>query len=173
MIEVIIESKTCGNQRAIFDDESYKLYKSRSWFLQKSRNTYYLICNLKRGEKGTKIFHRKFLGLTGPKDLVDHINGNGLDNRSINLRVCTQAENSRNACKRKDATTSKFIGVTEIKTSRNGKPYMVRVKCDGVSNYIGCYSTEIEAAIAYNEAAKNLHKEFARLNEIPEDKECK
>jgi hypothetical protein len=91
---------------------------------------------------------------------VDHINGNGLDNRRANLRLCTLVENNRNTQKRRGCV-SEFKGVT-YRPSRN-KPWLAKV-CVGKTSYSRSLATELEAALAYDEMAKKHFGEFAKLN---------
>ena len=85
--------------------------------------------------------------------------GNPLDNRRANLRFCTRSQNNMN--RRPSMKTSKYKGVYFRKDT--GK-WRAEIKADGCRSNIGCYGTEESAAIAYNEAAKSLHGEYARLN---------
>ena len=89
---------------------------------------------------------------------VDHRNGNGLHNWRRNLRVCTNAENSRNRKLNKN-NTSGYKGVTP----ERGK-YRARIKVNYESINLGFFDTEIEAAKAYNRAAIHYHGDYARLN---------
>lgn len=93
---------------------------------------------------------------------IDHINGNPLDNRPANLRVCTQAENTFNRGKNKKGS-SKYKGVGWHKKA--GK-WAAQIQANGIKHHLGVFETEAEAAIAYNQAATQLHGCFARLNEV-------
>jgi len=94
---------------------------------------------------------------------VDHINGNGLDNRKCNLRLATSSQNKRNQRKQRRKTSSKYKGVYWHKRD---KVWVVRIQAEGKEKYIGSYKTEQEAALAYNEAALKYHGEYAKLNEV-------
>ena len=102
----------------------------------------------------TIMAHRITKGMT-----VDHINGDVLDNRKYNLRVCSQNENSLNRNPKKDGR--KFKGV---RRSCNSPNYVARIAFRGVEYHLGTFATPEEAARAYNDAARRLHGEFARLN---------
>jgi len=107
------------------------------------------------------LLHRVILDVVDRSLVVDHINGNGLDNRRENLRVCTQKENCRNRRKHK-VGTSKYKGVS----MRTNGMYRSRIRKDGKLYHLGDFSTEQEAAEAYNEMADYLFGEFSRENKI-------
>lgn len=95
--------------------------------------------------------------------VVDHINGNPLDNRRENLRVCLIKENVRNSPGR--GGLSRFKGVSWNKQA--GK-WQVAIRANGQRIYLGIYEDELEAASVYNEAAKKYFGEFAYLNVLDE-----
>jgi len=103
-----------------------------------------------------------------PKGMVvDHINGNGLDDRRDNLRICTRRQNAWNHGRRKqENASSEFIGV--YRDPRNPDKCYVRVTRDGQATNLGPFDDEIEAAQARDQKARELHGEFAYLN-FPED----
>lgn len=108
--------------------------------------------------------HRLIMNIVDNKELVvDHINGDPLDNRRANLRTCTHAENLCNQKKSKN-NTSGFKGVYITKT-KEGKPrFSVMISKNKRLKYLGVYDGLIEAALAYDKAARELHGEFAQLN---------
>lgn len=94
---------------------------------------------------------------------VDHINGDKLDNRRENLRAVTKSQNNMNQSQQKKQKHSKYKGVSWDK-SRN--KWMAYCKKDGKMNYLGRFTDENEAALAYNNKASELFGEFAKLNEV-------
>lgn len=92
----------------------------------------------------------------------DHIDGSGLNNRRNNLRPATHQQNMWN---RKSVTgsSSKYKGVDWYAASGSWRAY---IKIDGKQKHLGCYRNEDDAARAYNEAAKELHNQFAKLNPV-------
>ena len=106
--------------------------------------------------------HRLIIG-AGPTDVADHVNGNGLDNRRINLRMATRSQNSANRAGdvRKAGTTSVYKGVSWNKTKQKWVAY---IHVNGKTRSIGYFVDELDAAIAYDKAASATWGEFARLN---------
>lgn len=93
---------------------------------------------------------------------VDHINGDKLDNRKENLRICTLAQNKLNT-PRRSHNKAAYKGIEYM--PRLNK-YRARIRLDGKRYSLGCFVTPEEAAIAYNTKAKELFGEFAYLNEV-------
>ncbi len=106
--------------------------------------------------------HRYVLNYTGEL-VVDHINGNKLDNRVENLRVVTNGMNVHNRPKKKGCA-SKYIGV---KKSPKGRfPWDVEIRCQGKMQYLGNFYTEEQAAEVYNKKVIELYGSNCRLNII-------
>jgi hypothetical protein len=103
----------------------------------------------------TVLLHRFILGIDGP-EIVDHINGDGLDNRRCNLRIATAQQNATN---RSPKGSSKLNGVRRV-----GYRHLASIAPNGVEIYLGLYDTAQEAAAVYNAAALIAYGEFARLN---------
>lgn len=107
------------------------------------------------------LLHRLVMG--SPIDMqVDHKDGNRLDNRRINLRLCTKLQNARN--RRKSWTSSsRFKGVMKY---RNG--WRAYIHVNNVDICLGVHRDEVIAAMAYNAAAIHHYGEFAAINQISE-----
>lgn len=158
MKEIILRS---SNKVILVDDEDYAFLNKFIWKVIKKGVSYDHAYSTHYG----KIVrpHRLILNLTDPKVIVDHINGNTLDNRRVNLRICSFKENSRNIPKRKGNCSSKYKGVTWNKAK---KAWSARITTDFGRIHLGYFSEETAAANAYNSAAKEHHKEFANFTEI-------
>ena len=95
---------------------------------------------------------------------TDHINGDKLNNRRCNLRSCTRQQNQFN--KGFSANTgSKHKGVYLLICHKKYQYWIARININGERKHLGCFKMELDAALAYNEAAIKYYGEFARLNE--------
>lgn len=145
------------NKIAIIDERDYKKVSSHKWCWMKSKyNDGYAMRN---GGGYVQLMHRFIMGES--HKYIDHINGDTLDNRRKNLRVVTNAQNSMNSRPRGN---KKYKGVSYI--GRGNKRWRAYICIDGKQKCLQTYFTEIEAAQAYNMAAKKYFGEYARLNKI-------
>ena len=106
------------------------------------------------------MMHRQILQPPGHL-FVDHINHNGLDNRKTNLRLATCAQNTYNRINLRKSKSSKYKGVSWKKQKMK---WVVNVRYNCRNKFIGYFKDEIQAAKAYDKAAKKYHGEFASLN---------
>jgi hypothetical protein len=144
--------------QVLFDAEDAELITPHRWARAKSsRYTEYALTTIRTRSPNTISMHRLLLQ-PGPGFVVDHINGNGLDNRRVNLRICTHAQNMCNRRKTASAS-SKWVGVNRIK--RTGK-WQAKVG----KQYLGVFENELDAARAYNAKAIEVFGDFVRLNEV-------
>lgn len=151
----------------IFDEITYELFKKRNWYVENSRGLLYLRWHGITGGRGGKQFrlhfHREALNLKNPKLVVDHINGNSLDNRLCNLRICTQKENMKNQKYRNTPNrTSNYLGVYYNKVNNNWRSSFY---CGRKRFEVGSFKTELEAAKAYNVAVRKIKGPTVRINE--------
>lgn len=156
-----LSGKRSAGLFVILDDEDFKDLKDRN--IQARHKGDGRICP-SIWDNGYYKYLSRFLMKPPPHMVVDHINGDPLDNRRCNLRICTQRENNFNRRKRLTAS-SKFKGVTFHKKSRK---WQAQIKMDGDLIYLGVFAEERDAAMAYNAAAKEFHGQFAMLNEVNE-----
>lgn len=146
------------NKKALVDDEDFEDLNAFKW-------TY---CNgyAARKKPGNKNFflHTSVMKCPLGKK-VDHINGDALDNRKCNLRICTQAQNLRNQ-KLSKGNTSGYKGVSFMKSGRRQKRWVVKIVLDYKQKHVGYFATKEEGARAYNKAATKLFGEYANLNKV-------
>lgn len=157
------EIKLTQGRVALVDDEDFELVNSRPWFATKrsEKHCWYAIANFYT-DKGrrSKAMHW-FIMNPPPGFVVDHIDGNGLNNQRSNLRICPQARNVMNACKHR-ASVSRFKGVTPDR-KRQGW-WRAQIQVDKKKLHLGYCPTEEDAATLYNFAAYEHFGEFARMN---------
>lgn len=145
---------------AYVDDLDFENLNQYSWYGQAAKNTVYAVRVIgKFPFQRTTLMHREIMGF--PKNMeIDHINGNGLDNRRSNLRICTTAQNQRNSKKRAD-NTSGYKGVVFYKPYNK---WMAHIRMNGKKKTIGYFDTAEQAARAYDKAAREMFGEFAKTN---------
>jgi len=140
---------------AIVDKEDYEELSRYKWHASSRVESCYAY---RRKGKRSLSMHREIMG--EPKGMVvDHIDGNGLNNRRRNLRVCTSSQNHQN--RRRTRGRSRYKGVCWEK--RRNK-WRAEIMLEGRHIDIGCFADEVEAARAYDKKAKELFGEFAYLN---------
>ena len=153
---------------AVVDDVDFELVNRFTWWAHVySRGYTYArhTCNLGklsgRQVNGTISMHRLLMRpLIGME--VDHIDHDGLNNRRANLRLCTRSQNAMNRVSRRNSL-SKYKGVTRF--TPKGK-WIAYITVHGQQINLGGFKDEREAAIEYNKAAIQYHKEYAHLNDV-------
>jgi len=147
----------------IVDDSDFEHLNSVGWFALESGGATYAVRhvpkkNTKTGKTLTRM-HRVIMGEPLNK-CIDHINGNALDNRWNNLRICSHSQNIRNQ-KPQIGKTSKYKGVfLDKRTNKWG----VKIKVNMKKIHLGQFCNELEAAKVYDKAARKYFGEFARTN---------
>lgn len=129
--------------------------------MKQGRSFYATRCiSVGKGKQKSIPMHRAIMKM--PEGMFcDHINHNGLDNRKINLRAATRAQNCWNKRKQLGKYSSTYKGVNR---SCVNKKWVSRIEVKGRKIYLGAFEDEIDAARAYDRAAKEYHGEFAVLN---------
>ncbi len=150
---------------ALVDDEDFEWLSEFKWYCssctQSGVTRFYAARNMKiYGKPRTRSMHRIMIGV--PNLQVDHKDGNGLNNQRENLRLCTQSQNLANQVNHKHGG---FKGVHFMKSFNKWHAYINKERR---RFNLGYFDYAVDAAISYNEKAKELFGEFANLNIIPE-----
>lgn len=149
--------KLTQNKETMVDDGDFEWLSKYDWrYNYGSYGGEYAVTAI--NQKTVRI-HRLIMNAQAGQEM-DHINGNGLDNRRENLRFCSRTENNRNRGRQKLAASG-YKGVSKRKNR-----WKAWITLDSKQIHIGMYSMKEEAARAYNKAAKEYHGEFARFNNV-------
>lgn len=154
-IELFKVITTSKNEEILVDKECYLDLNKYSWSIKPDGYA----CAKISGK--TYLMHRYLLNAKNG-EIIDHINGNKLDNKKLNLRYSNPLNNAHNKTKLEN-TTSKYIGVHFYK---NRNKYVSTLTKAGKKYHLGYFETEKEAAKAYNTKAIELYGEFANLNDL-------
>jgi len=167
-VRIPLHSRKYPGLYAIVDEEDAELVSQFRWRPYKSRyghDLFYAFTNRRMDTRLTDnmLMHRLVMGLSKHDPDVDHVDGDGLNNSKSNLRTCTVSQNQANRHTLRADKSSVFRGVTWHKQISK---WQAQVKVNGRSLYLGCFESEVDAAIAYNKAALQHFGEFARLNDV-------
>lgn len=158
---VIISGKEC-----IIDDSDLQIINGKRWIVTSCNGKQYVRFNYSDTIDGKRkqihlYLHRHLL--SAPKGMeVDHINGNTLDNRRSNLRVCTHRENIRN----KKTPSHNKSGYKGVSYSARYKKYMVCIKMNGKTLHLGGFADPKEGYEVYKAKALELFGEYANFGSV-------
>lgn len=144
------------------DDEDFEWLSQFFWsaVVSVSANGLKRYVYAARFGKPKKRMHREIMGISDSR-LVDHWDGDGLNNQRYNLRTATRGQNMQNSDKKVQVgLTSRYKGVNLDHTGL----FLVHIQYGGKLHRVGAFRDEVDAATAYNIAAVNHFGEFARLN---------
>lgn len=144
---------------ALVDDSDFEWLNQWTWTALMYKNVW----RARRSERRKTIYmHRVILGLTDKNIFCDHKDHNGLNNQRDNLRVATSSDNNSNITSRA-GSSSKYLGVHFFKRDQK---WCAHIEKAGKKKNLGYFDKEEDAALAYNNAAIEVHGEFANLNKI-------
>jgi hypothetical protein len=146
---------------AMIDDDDYDLLNTHHWYTSISKThhktNYYACC---MHEYKYMSMHQFIIGKAPKGYIVDHKDGNGLNNRRDNLRYVTKSQNAQNMTTKKTGS-SKYKGVAYSKFAKKFQAHYMK---DYKHYHLGYFNNEIDAAIAYDSAVRIAFGEFARTN---------
>ena len=165
--KIEIDGEVCrifakGDHCILFDLQDIETLSKCCWSIDKRKTNTYAITN----SLGKSVRMHRLLIDCGHKvsSVVDHINGNGLDNRRCNLRVVDASTNCLNQFSIQGE--SKYRGVCRSKSKLN--PWRAHVCVRGSRVYLGSFATEESAAAAYNAAVRSLVHDSVNENKVPD-----
>lgn len=143
---------------AIVDDEDYQRFGHLRWGAQVARLNPLLVYATRKVKHSILCcLHREIMGAK-PGVMVDHRDGDGLNNRRRNLRFCTNSQNLQN--QRLNArNTSGFKGV-----SKGNRKWRAQIRFSGKTIFLGAFKYRIDAARCYDKWARRYFGEFAMTN---------
>lgn len=144
---------------ALVDDEDFDLVSRYKWHVLKRKNGR---CYAGTQSLKTRLYmHRLILNLDDKNIQVDHKDNNGLNNQRHNMRECIKSQNMHNVGNKYGSSIYKGVYF-----NNKSKKWRSQIKCNNIKINLGSFANEVEAAIAYNNKAVELHGDFARLNII-------
>ena len=150
---------------AIVDDEMFEFLNQWKWFASNKNGKFYVVRNITVSKnKQNSIFMHRFIMKPEKGFVIDHLDGNGLNNQKNNLRICTFGQNGMNRGSQSNNKCG-FKGVHFFKNTTN-KNWIAKICYNRKIIHLGTFIDPIEAARAYNDAALKYHGEFAKLNKI-------
>lgn len=152
------------------DDDDYEHLMQYKWSISKPghRRTTYAMANLRDsdGSYYPERMHRLIMKAgksTGV--IVDHINGDGLDNRKENLRIVTSSQNATNV----EMTRGNTSGYKGVSYRKERNKWKTEIRKDYKTVFSSMSSCLHLAGLKYNQEAMRIHGEYVWLNEV---KEC-
>jgi hypothetical protein len=148
---------------AVVSDEDYERVSAHKWCATETKSNVYGIrkVHTSEGRTTSQLLHRFIMGVTDPEIEVDHEDHFGLNCQRHNLRVATRTQNNGNM--RKTHGTSQYKGVSWDSGRKLWRAWL--------GKHLGRFTDEIDAALAYDSAARETFGEFALCN-FPAAKPC-
>ncbi len=151
---ITVSLKRVESVASLVDDEDFAKFSRLAWHVSSNG---YVVSSQPASNPRTVFLHRAILDAK-PGQIVDHRDGDPLNNQKNNLRFCTHIQNCQNSRVPSNSTS----GIKGVVWHKRSKKWVVRIRNCGKRIHVGSYVSKDNAAKAYMEAAKRLHGEFAR-----------
>lgn len=156
----MVTLKTTNGYEFIVDDDWAEDVAEVKWYCDK-KTRYIYARNFDLDKRRSKQYLHRIISGALISEVVDHADGNPLNNCRSNLRICTKKENCKNMSKHVD-NTSGYKGVYKS----HGTRWYAKIRSNGKTINLGYFSNREDAALAYNAGAIKYHGEFAKLNHL-------
>ena len=147
----------------VIDDADWTLVAPYKWHAAELATGRFYASTQESKSNSTIRMHR-LIARARPGDIVDHVDGDPLNNVRSNLRTCGRSGNNQNSCKRSRPCSSQFKGVL---WSKRRHAWQAQITVERRTLHLGYFDDETSAARAYNTEALRLFGEFAWLNRVP------
>lgn len=147
------------------DDQDFDYLSQFNWGVQinrKRKYAYRKFWDSITRKSYTMYMHRDLHNLVDSKIHVDHVDGNGLNNQRVNLRLCSNAQNLMNVPMKKNNK----CGLKGVYWETSRQKWKAEIRVNKRKQHLGRFASKYEAAEAYNKAAIKYFGEFAYINEI-------
>lgn len=149
-------------QSVYVDEEDFRSLNKYKWRAQRAGKTFYAVREVRRDKKRfSEYMHRRIMSFPTDKE-VDHIDGDGLNNRRSNLRVVTKSENGFNQHKHRNNADS--LGTRHIGYGKRKKRYTAQIAFNGRQINLGYFLTQQEAHRAYMRVYESLQSSTKRVD---------
>lgn len=163
ILQLMKEIQLTQGKVALVDDEMYEYLNQFKWYANNMHGKFYAVRNHRENKgKQIKIPMHRLIIKPDKYMVIDHLDGNSLNNQKNNLRICNHIQNSMNRIIYIN-NKSGFKGVYWNKPSAK---WMAYISFGNKMLYLGLFINPKDAARAYNNAAIKYHGEFANLNKI-------
>lgn len=140
------------NKVALVDDNDFEYINQFNWNAHRTEKYWYA------ARSGGVRMHRIIMHAPENRE-IDHINGDGLDNRKENLRVCTHQQNMQNQLLPR---INNKLGVKGVSLEKGRKKFRATIFVKGNKIHLGYYNVLKDADIAYRTAEKKYFGDFSR-----------
>lgn len=136
------------------DDDDFELVSKYTWHC-----TEHGYASTRRKDNRKFLYLHRFIMKARKGEEVDHRNGDRLDNRKSNLRICDRTSNSRNTSAHRDNKT----GYKGVYFDKRTMRFCARIMVSGKTFFLGRHDSAKKAHEAYKKAAVLYHKNFAKF----------